>query len=299
MFFTNERDGPSHHHVWSFLWLTYLRVGFWYQHIWFGSWGPNWFYRITNQEQLCGFLTRVSSLDFCPWWSFWSLLRCLQKMYNWDSPWQDFAFVVTQSTCDSWSTSRSPFCLGFDVWFREEFPAAGLVGVLVLFNKRNTSITTSHKSTACSPSSRNPTSNEMISDSVELWDTDVCFLHIQLIVTNVRLPKIHKIHPEVDFESSKSPAKTESWNNPIDNAQPCYPHDNEINLAKRLSQAWVHFVTSLASLLTDHKKCQVSQYEPKYRHFRTICEQIVDNSPTDPFSSSLNWWSSMHGVATL
>ena len=31
------------------------------------------------KPQLCGFLTRVSSLDFCLWWSFWSLLHCLQK----------------------------------------------------------------------------------------------------------------------------------------------------------------------------------------------------------------------------
>ena len=31
----------------------------------------------------------------------------------------------------------------------------------------------------------NPASKEMISDSVELQDTDVCFLHIQLIGTNV------------------------------------------------------------------------------------------------------------------
>ena len=27
---------------------------------WFGSWGPNWFYQTTNQEQLCGFWKRVS-----------------------------------------------------------------------------------------------------------------------------------------------------------------------------------------------------------------------------------------------
>ena len=52
----------------------------------------------------------------------------------------------------------------------------------------------------------------MISDSVELWDTAVCFLHIQLMGTNVRLPKIHKTSPEVDVESSRSPAKSESWN---------------------------------------------------------------------------------------
>ena len=64
------------------------------------------------------------------------------------------------------------------------------------------------------PSSRSPSSNEMISDSVELWDTDVCFLYIQLMVTNVRLPKIQKIPPDVDSESSKSPTKSESWNKP-------------------------------------------------------------------------------------
>ena len=37
----------------------------------------------------------------------------------------------------------------------------------------------------------------------------------------------------------------------------------------------------------------------KHNHFKTICEQTFDSSPTDPISSSLNWWSSMHGVATL
>ena len=41
-----------------------------------------------------------------------------------------------------------------------------------------------------------------------------CFLHIQLIGTNVWLPKMHNVHPEVDFESSRSPAKSESWNSP-------------------------------------------------------------------------------------
>ena len=75
---TNEGAGPTHH-VWSFHRSTCLRVGFWCQHIWFGSWTPNWFFRITYQEQLCGFLTRVSSLDFCPQWSIWSLLHCLQR----------------------------------------------------------------------------------------------------------------------------------------------------------------------------------------------------------------------------
>ena len=44
--------------------------------------------------------------------------------------------------------------------------------------------------------------------------------------TNVRLPKTHKILTEVDLVSSRSPAKSESWNNPIDNAEPCFPHEN-------------------------------------------------------------------------
>ena len=63
------------------------------------------------------------------------------------------------------------------------------------------------------PSVRKPASREMISASVELCETEVCFLHIQLNGTNVWLPKIHKTPPDVDFDSSRSPAKSESWNN--------------------------------------------------------------------------------------
>ena len=37
----------------------------------------------------------------------------------------------------------------------------------------------------------------------------------------------------------------------------------------------------------------------EHRHFTTIWEQTVDNSPTDRVSSSFKWWSSRHGVATL
>ena len=79
---------------------------------------------------------------------------------------------------------------------------------LVLLVERNTSITMSKRSRASNPSIRNPASREMISDSVELCETEVCFLHIQLTGTNVLLPKIHKTPHEVDFESSRSPAKS-------------------------------------------------------------------------------------------
>ena len=50
------------------------------------------------------------------------------------------------------------------------------------------------------------------SDSVELCETEVCFLHMQLIGTNVWLPKTNNVPPEVDFDCSRSPAKSESWN---------------------------------------------------------------------------------------
>ena len=89
------------------------------------------------------------------------------------------------------------------------------LGDLILFDERNASITKSHKPRAGNPSIRSPASNQMISDSLELWDTDNCFLHIQLVVTNVRLPeKRHEIHPDVGFESSRSPATSGSWNVP-------------------------------------------------------------------------------------
>ena len=61
---------------------------------------------------------------------------------------------------------------------------------------------------------RKPASREITSASVELCETEVCSLHIQLVRTNVRLLKMHKSPAEVDFESSRSPAKSESSNNP-------------------------------------------------------------------------------------
>ena len=67
-----------------------------------------------------------------------------------------------------------------------------------------TSISQTRKSSAGTPSMR------MTSDSVQLCDTAVCFLHIQLLGTKVRLPKMHTIPPYVDLESLTSLAKSES-----------------------------------------------------------------------------------------
>ena len=66
----------------------------------------------------------------------------------------------------------------------------------------------------------------------------------------------------------------------------------------RLSQALVHFLIDLANLFPDHRMSGFP-IRAKYKHFRTIWEHTCDNSPTDYVSSSLKWWSSMHGVNTL
>ena len=80
----------------------------------------------------------------------------------------------------------------------------------VSFVERDTSLTTFQRSRASVPSMRNPASKEMISVSVELWNIDGCFLHIQLMETSLRLPKTHKTLPDLNFEFLRSPAKLES-----------------------------------------------------------------------------------------
>ena len=87
-----------------------------------------------------------------------------------------------------------------------------------------------------------------------------------------------------------------------------FPHNNIVGIhlcdeCKRSNAShvchklFIHFVTERASLFTDHRISDLPT-RAKYRHFTTIWEQTVDNSPTDIFSSSLNWWSSMHDLAT-
>ena len=72
----------------------------------------------------------------------------------------------------------------------------------------------------------------------------------------------------------------------------------EIKRAKRLSQALVHFVTARASLFPDQTMSGLPN-RAKIKHFKTICEQPFDNSPTVSSSSFLKLWSSKHGVETL
>ena len=130
---TNEENGSTHH-VWNFLWSTCLRVGVWCQCTGFKSWSPHWYCQMTKpRATLC-------VLETCLIVGLLSLMIILitaslsSRMYNWDSLWEECAFVVTWSTCDTWSTSRFPFCFGLEVrslsGSRTQFPATGLFLVI-------------------------------------------------------------------------------------------------------------------------------------------------------------------------
>ena len=67
----------------------------------------------------------------------------------------------------------------------------------------------SHKSSAGIPSILKPASKEMISDSVELCETEV-FSYTSNLSEQMYDFQKRNVPPEVDFESSRSPAKSES-----------------------------------------------------------------------------------------
>ena len=133
------------------------------------------------------------------------LILSNNKMYNIASWRKEFAFEETKSTVFRSSIFPGIFFRVRDV---DKFPCTCLLSFV--FPWRTVTIRF-HKSSAGTPSNFNPASKEMIYDSVELCETEVCFLHIQLIGTNVWLPKTHNVPPDVDFEFSRSPAKSESW----------------------------------------------------------------------------------------
>ena len=198
-------------------------------------------------------MSSITSIFFWDLWRLWtSLSGCRNQHYP--NHWSLSEIACVCESCEVenklhvYSTTGLPVLFGSDACFQDPASRAGM------------------------PSNLNPASKEMISDSVELCETEVCFLHIQLIGTNVWLPKTHNVPPEVDFESSRSPAKSESWNSPSLHCLAVFPTWQyclyshvwwmyEINRFKRLSQALVHFVIDRAILFTDHKY-RVVQFLP-------------------------------------
>ena len=114
-------------------------------------------------------------------------------------------------------------------------------------------------SSAGIPSNINPASKEMISDSVELCETEVASCTSNLLYKCVTSENA-QCSTLSRFESLRSPAKSESWDRP---RTALFPHDNTVCTHKydeylksnenRLSQALVHLVVDRASLFTDHR----------------------------------------------
>ena len=61
---------------------------------------------------------------------------------------------------------------------------------------------------------------------------------------------------------------------------PCFPHQTRHS-----------FVTCFCPFRYRTNDFVHRPIRVNFRHFTTICYETADNSPTDPFSSSLNWWS--------
>ena len=144
---------------------------------------------------------------------------------------------------------------------------------------------------------------------MELWDTDVCFLHIQLIGTNVRLSKIHRNPARLIQSLQIRPQSLRFGTIPVDNAVPRDPPWQKLsvimcvmNVRNQTSQA---FVTSSCPFCNCSSKfvygpknvrstssCQVQAFPDYLWAYLFSCRTVSS-------SSFLKLWSSKHGFATL
>ena len=152
--------------------------------------------------------------------------------YNKASWWEDLTFEGVKSTLSKSLITLWDYLRFWIVWDGERtsrlFINRSSCSLWLWFVSPRTATIRSHKSSAGIPPNLNPASKEMISDSVELYETEVCFLHVQLVGTNVWLAKTHNVPPEVDFESSRSHTKTEFEAVAACIVLQCYPHNNNI-----------------------------------------------------------------------
>ena len=165
----------------------------------------------------------------------------------------------------------------------------------------HTSITKSHRSWARIPSMRKPASREMISASVELCENWSLFL--------AHPTYWHKCSASENAQNSswcwlgifkvscKIRVLIKSWSALLC----CVSHKtilpktymcDECTRSNALNVCHMLLTISFAhkQICSHTIKNGSTPIRAKYRHFRTICEQTVDKSPTDPFSSSSNWW---------
>ena len=127
--------------------------------------------------------------------------------------------------------------------------------------------------------------------------------------TNVRRPMIHKILPNLILRPPGRRQNLSLGINPIEIAEPCYPHDNIVDShlcgeCKKL--IWpivcgrlVSIKWQIAQVCWRNIECQVHQFVPCTNISRFFFEHTFDKSPIDSSSSFLIWWSSKQTHETL
>ena len=147
------------------------------------------------------------------------------KMYISESPWQESVLLGTWSTWCLCYTLLDVchfsvvLLLSLEASILLQLAEAAMEGFFLVWGERNVWMT------ILSPASR-----DMISDSVEPCDNDVCFLHNQFTGTTVRLPNKDQIPFDVDLSLPDHQQSPSLGTIPIDNAVPCYAHDNIVSL---------------------------------------------------------------------
>ena len=288
----------STHRVRNSFWSRCLRVGFWCRCIWF------WF--------LGSRLIRSNGQSRATLWVLETCSHCRTSAF--DNHF-DYNFIVLKHMQHSFLTrgldiEENRINVFHHIDFLVRFVFTIHRFLRSIWNTRNISKEQKQFDTIIPEQTNHPISvlcpERWFQILFELWETDVCFLHIQLMGTYVWLPKKHSVHTEVDFESSRSPEKTESWNSPNLHCIAVFPtwqywlYSHVWWIFK--NQSTQAFVTSFdhlwwivrAYLLTI--KYQVVQFLQSIsisEQFENILVKIIQQIL---FLFLLKRWSSMHGV---
>ena len=185
--------------MWYFLCLERRQVGFWCRCTWFGFWGPNWFDRITHQAQLCG---SWETMSHCGTPSFGNYLNPLLRCPQTNTTKLPDAKIGRLREHNQYYSTRWSFLE--IVWLVRDL-------CLCSQGQKQSDPTNRERETRLIS---NPASKEMISDSVELWETAVCFLHINLLEQKYDFQKHTMFLQKWILNPQDLPAKSESWNSP-------------------------------------------------------------------------------------
>ena len=208
---------------------------------------------------------------------------------------EHFEFEGTTLTCDNSREVCVFYCFFSDALIRDGIPRSGLTFGFRFESECKTSIIRAPRSSAGIPSIRHLASREICSSSVELCETHVCFLHIQLIGTNVWLPNTPQCSTWRWFRIFKISCKIRSLNFSqltllcsVSHMTILFVLNCAMNVRDQTRQMfclklWSIFVIARASLLTDHRISGLP-IRAKYRHVKTMCGHTSDNFPT-AFSS--------------